>query len=90
MTKKRLSKNSRISYQQLSMWEEVFRLALANGLWAVLFVALLIYQLRDSSSREKKYQQTIYKLNNHLDVVEDIREEVKNIHLKIVRGKGNE
>ena len=90
LTKKRLSKNSRISYQKLSMWEEVFRLALANGLWAVLFVALLIYQLRDSSSREEKYQQTIYKLNNHLDVVEDIREEVKNIHLKIVRGKGNE
>ncbi len=65
------------------MWEEIFKLALANGLWAVLFVALLVYQLRDSASREKKYQQTICKLNEHLDIVEDIREEVKNIHLKI-------
>ena len=65
------------------MWEEIFKLALANGLWAVLFVALLVYQLRDSASREKKYQQTICKLNEHLDIVEDIREEVKNIYLKI-------
>jgi hypothetical protein len=65
------------------MWEEIFKLALANGLWAVLFVVLLVYQLRDSASREKKYQQTICKLNEHLDIVEDIREEVKNIHLKI-------
>lgn len=65
------------------MWEEIFKLALANGLWAVLFVALLVYQLRDSAAREKKYQQTICKLNEHLDVVEDIREEVKNIHLAV-------
>ncbi len=65
------------------MWEEIFRLALANGLWAVLFVALLVYQLRDSASREKKYQQTICKLNEHLDIVEDISDEVKKIHLEI-------
>jgi len=61
------------------MWEEVFKLALSNGIWAVLFVGLLIFQLKDSAKREKKYQDTISKLNQHLDVVEDIKEELKEI-----------
>ena len=61
------------------MWEEIFKLALSNGIWAVLFVGLLVYQLKDSAKREKKYQETITKLNAHLDVVEDIKEELKEI-----------
>ena len=61
------------------MWEEVFKLALSNGIWAVMFVGLLIFQLKDSAKREKKYQDTISKLNQHLDVVEDIKEELKEI-----------
>ena len=61
------------------MWEEVFKLALSNGIWAVMFVGLLIFQLKDSSKRERKYQETISKLNQHLDAVEDIKEELKEI-----------
>ena len=61
------------------MWEEIFKLALSNGIWAVLFVSLLVYQLKDSAKREKKYQDTISKLNQHLDAVEDIKEELKEI-----------
>jgi hypothetical protein len=37
----------------------LFELAAANGIWAVLFVGLFLYQLRDSKFREKKYQHTI-------------------------------
>lgn len=61
------------------MWEEIFRLALSNGIWAVLFVGLLVYQLKDSAKREKKYQETITKLNAHLDAVEDIKQELMEI-----------
>jgi len=61
------------------MWEEILNLAIQNGLWAVLFLGLLIYQLRDSRNRETKYQNTIEKLNFHLDVVKDIKTDTENI-----------
>lgn len=61
------------------MWEQIVNLAIQNGLFAVLFLGLLIYELRDSSKREKKYQQTIETLNKHLDAVEDIEKDVCDI-----------
>lgn len=71
------------------MWEEIFKLALTNGLWAVLFVGLLIFQLKDSNKREKKYQETISKLNSHLDAVEDIKEEIKEIRNCLMKKETN-
>ena len=70
------------------MWEEVFKLALSNGIWAVMFVGLLIFQLKDSAKREKKYQDTIAKLNQHLDTVQDIKEELKEIRQIIRKQRG--
>jgi len=61
------------------MWEELIKLAVSNGIWAVLFLGLLVYQLRDSASREVKYQQTIESLTDKLDVVEDIRGDIVDI-----------
>lgn len=61
------------------MWEELIKLAVSNGIWAVLFLALLVYQLRDSASREVKYQQTIASLTDKLDIVEDIRGDIVDI-----------
>lgn len=73
------------------MWEKIINLAIQNGLFAVLFLGLLIYLLRDSSKREKKYQQTIESLNRNLNIVEDIEEDVKeikqNLNSKITRTK---
>lgn len=65
------------------MWEDILNLAIQNGLWAVLFLGLLIYQLKDSRTREKKYQQTIENLNKHLDIVEEIDANVQEIKGKI-------
>ena len=62
------------------MWNDVLKLALTNGIFAALFVALLCYVLKDGASREKKYQKTIEKLSNHLDIVEDIKVEVEEVH----------
>ena len=72
------------------MITEIMELALSNGLWATLFVGLLLYILKDSSSREKKYQITISTLSNHLAVVNDIKDEMQEINKKIKpsRAKG--
>ena len=61
------------------MWEEIVNLAIQNGLFAVLFLGLLIFTLKDSAKREKKYQQTIESLNKNLDTALEIEEEIKNL-----------
>ena len=61
------------------MYQEILQLAIKNGLWAVLFIVLFFYILRDASKREKKYQNTIEKLNEHLKTVNDIKKEVGEI-----------
>lgn len=69
------------------MWQSILELALTNGIWSALFVGLLIFQLKDSAKREKKYQDTIQKLSCHLDVVEDIKEEIKEIRSAVLNSK---
>ena len=58
------------------MWTEIANLAISNGIFAALFVALLLYTLKDTANREKKYTETIKKLSNQLDVVTDIKKSV--------------
>lgn len=74
------------------MWEKIFNLALQNGLWAVLFLGLLIYVLNDSRKREKKYQDTIVDLTKNLGIVQIIKlevQEIKDIVNKITSKKNN-
>lgn len=61
------------------MWEQIVNLAISNGLFAVLFLGLLVYQLRDSRAREQKYQNTIEKLGNSLEIVKQVKEDVEDI-----------
>lgn len=65
------------------MWEQIVNLAISNGLFAVLFLGLLVYQLRDSRSREQKYQSTIEKLGDSLEIVKQVKEDVEEIKDKI-------
>ena len=65
------------------MWEQIFNLAISNGLFAVLFLGLLIYQLKDSKSREQKYQATIEKLGDSLEIVKQVKEDVEDIKMVI-------
>lgn len=78
------------------MWEQIINLAISNGLFAVLFLGLLIYQLKDSRTREQKYQSTIEKLGNSLEIVklikedvEDIKKELNSKKIKIIKTKEN-
>lgn len=61
------------------MWSDVFNLAVTNGIFACLFVALLVYQLRDSAKREAKYQNTIETLSTKLNTVDEIKNDVTEI-----------
>ena len=69
------------------MWEEIFNLAINNGLWAVLFLVLLFYVLKDSRAREKKYQDTIDKLGKSVACIEEIKEDVEDIKEKLENDK---
>lgn len=69
------------------MWNEILQLAIKNGLWAVLFSALLIFVLNDSRKREEEYQKTIKDLTNHLGVVNDIKKEVEEVKQLVFKNK---
>lgn len=49
--------------------DEIISLVVANGLWAVLFCGLLVYELRDSRRRESCYTETIRSLSERLGTV---------------------
>ena len=69
------------------MWEKIVDLAVTNGIWAVLFLGLLIYLLKDSRAREAKYQETIKDLNRSLEIVHDIKEDITEIKRTISNEK---
>lgn len=58
------------------MWEEILRTALSNGLWAVLFCLLLMYQLRDGRTREGKYRDMIDTLLQRLETLDTVAKDV--------------
>lgn len=65
------------------MWEDILNLAIGNGLWAVLFVILLCYVLKDSRAREKKYQELIDALSESLNIVKEVQDDVRDIKVEL-------
>lgn len=61
------------------MWEQIWETAINSGLWAMLFVALFAIQIKDSKTRETKYQNLINSLADKLEVVELIKEDIDEI-----------
>ena len=59
--------------------DEIISLVVANGIFAVLFCGLLVYELRDSRNREDNYEKIIYALNDRLNAVEDIKADTEEI-----------
>ena len=74
------------------MWEKIFNLAISNGIWAVLFLVLLFFQLRDSKERENKYQKTIESLGKSLEIINEVKEDVEIIkdELKTINSKSGD
>ena len=69
------------------MWDNILSMAINNGLWAGLFVGLMVYILRDSDKREKKYQEIIGNLTSRLVVVEEIKQDAKEIKKDVIELK---
>ena len=65
------------------MEQEILKMAISQGLGYVLFVWLLMYVLKTTDAREKKYQDVIDKLTNTLNIVDDVKKDVKEIKNKI-------
>lgn len=59
--------------------DEIVSLVVANGIFAVLFCGLLVFELRDSRAREGKYVSIIRALNERLKTVDDILEDAEQI-----------
>ena len=71
----------------MQIWEQIISVVVSNGIFATLFVGLFCYQLKDSRRREEKYQKTIEDLTVHLDIIEDVKEDVQELKT-IVMTKG--
>jgi methyl-accepting chemotaxis protein len=71
------------------MWEEILNIVISNGIFATLFVFLLLYLLKDSSKREAKYNNTISALNRNLNVVEKIEEKVDEVKIELNKAGDN-
>ncbi|KNF08569.1 hypothetical protein CLPU_6c00550 [Gottschalkia purinilytica] len=65
------------------MEQEIIKIALSQGIWAVLFVFMLFYVLRENSNRENNYQEIIKELSEKFNIVEDVKEDVREIKKKI-------
>ena len=68
------------------MEQDIIKLAASQGLWAVLFVGLLFWVLRENAKREANYQQLLQDLTNRFGVLEDVKNEVEKISDKIFGG----
>lgn len=68
------------------MEQEVLKIAASQGLWAVLFVALLYWVLKENAKREAKYQELLSELTNKFGVLEDVKVTVDRISEKLLGG----
>ena len=69
------------------MWEQILGMAINNGLLPALFVVLLVYVLRDTANRERKYQEMeeenrkiIARLSEGLRIVSELKIITEEIH----------
>ena len=65
------------------MWQEILNIVISNGIFAILFVLLLSYLLKDSSKREQKYSNTIEQFATNLNKALDVKEEIKDQNLQL-------
>ncbi|AZV57917.1 BhlA/UviB family holin-like peptide [Clostridium sp. AWRP] len=68
------------------MGNEVFKIAVNQGIWVALFVVLFFYSLKEqekrdkkAEEREKKYQDIISKLTDKFNILEDVKKDVAEV-----------
>lgn len=73
------------------MWDKLVETAANDGIWALLFCVLLIFELKDSRAREVKYQNTISALSQDLAYMNTMNKTIDKIHreMRNILDKGN-
>lgn len=68
------------------MEQVLMETAMSQGIWVVLFVSLFIYTIKRCENLEKKYEQReieyqkiIHELTEKFEILNDIREDLKNL-----------
>lgn len=76
------------------MENEMIKLAMSQGIWAVISVSLLFYILKNQEKRdekqeerEKNYQDIISKMSDKLIIVEDIKKDMGDVKDYIIKNK---
>lgn len=64
---------------------ELIEAGLSQGLGYGLFIFLLIYVLKTTGEREANYQNLISKLSESFKIIEDVKEDVKEIKSHIFK-----
>lgn len=59
--------------------DDLMKEALSQGFGYALFVFLLLYVLRTTGNREKRYQDLLDKLSEKFSIIEDIKSDVKEV-----------
>lgn len=65
--------------------DELLKASINQGLGYGMFVFLLLYVLKTTGDREKKYQDTIDKLADKFNIIEDVKKDVIEIKDKIFK-----
>jgi hypothetical protein len=66
------------------MENEVIKLAATQGLWAVLFVSLLFWVLRENAKRENSYQQLLHDLTGKFGILESVQRDVSEVKTTLI------
>lgn len=75
------------------MEEIIIQLIQSQGIWAVLFVFLLLYTIKKNdkldelqNTREKEYQQLLLELSDKLMIVNEINSKLDNLYALYTNG----
>lgn len=69
------------------MESEIIKMAVSQGIWALLFVALLFYVLKQNAKREDRLLNCLEKLDGIAVDVRETRVDVKDIKEVAVMGR---
>lgn len=67
------------------MESEILKYVITQGIFAVLFVYLLMYVLKENSKREDNYQDIIKELSQKFSMIENIQCDVSDIKSHIFK-----
>ncbi|KEZ87472.1 hypothetical protein IO99_05170 [Clostridium sulfidigenes] len=73
---------------------EILKIAMSQGIWAVLSIFLIFYILKaqekrdeKQEEREKNYQEIISKITDKLSIMEDVKKDVEDIKQHVIKNK---